>query len=300
MLDSSQCDALAPVLLLVTAFLPVSAPAQSTRSLRFFGNGMSDIDRVKICIDAPPVPADVGGNFTLEFWMKAGTADNGAGTCGAGGDGWIIGNIIFDRDVYNDGDFGDYGVALFENGIGFGVAVGSSSNTICGSSDVDDGVWHHVAVTRDTSSGDLELFVDGVLGCVRHGPTGNASYRDGRATTFPADPFLVIGAEKHDAGRVVPVVQRLPRRGAALEASSATPRTSRRRRPSSPPTRAPSRSTTSRTGPRATARPGRASSTARAPRAGRATGRAASAARRPDRSSPPTCRRSGARPAATA
>jgi len=190
-------------LVVAVALLPAAAVAQSTRSLRFFGNGMSDIDRVKISIDAPPVPADVGGDFTLEFWMKASSADNGAGSCTAGGNGWINGNIIFDRDVFGDGDFGDWGVSLFEDGIGFGVAVGSSGNTICGATGVDDGAWHHVAVTRDTSSGDLEVFVDGASDAAGTGPTGDASYRNGR-TGSTNDPFLVIGAEKHDAGAGFP------------------------------------------------------------------------------------------------
>jgi cysteine-rich repeat protein len=194
---------LAAVLALAAALCPESAGAQSTRSLRFFGNGMSDIDRVKIPIDAPEVPADVGGDFTLEFWMKASSADNGAGNCTAGGVGWIFGNIIFDRDVNGDGDFGDYGVSLFEDGIGFGVAVGANANTICGATNVDDGVWHHIAVTRNGSSGALALLVDGVSDAAGSGPSGDASYRDGR-TGSPNDPFLVIGAEKHDAGSSFP------------------------------------------------------------------------------------------------
>jgi cysteine-rich repeat protein len=191
-------------LLLAVVLIPAPAPAQSTLSLRFFGNGMSDIDRVKIRIDAPAVPADVGaGDFTLEFWMKATSAENGAGACTGGGDGWITGNSVFDRDVFGSGDFGDWGVSLFENGLAFGVAVGAAGNTICGATDVDDGVWHHVAVTRDESSGALALFVDGQLDASGGGPSGNASYRDGRSGT-PNDPFLVIGAEKHDAGPAYP------------------------------------------------------------------------------------------------
>lgn len=188
---------------LLAALVPAAAGAQSTLSLRFFGNGMGDIDRVKIPIDAPAVPADVGGDFTLEFWMKATSAENGAGSCSPGSDAWINGNIIFDRDVFGDGDLGDWGVSLFEDGIAFGVAVGSNGNTICGNTQVDDGAWHHVAVTRNASSGALALFVDGQLDASGGGPTGDASYDDGRAGAED-DPFLVIGAEKHDAGPAFP------------------------------------------------------------------------------------------------
>ena len=42
-------------------------------SIRFFGNGVAapDLDRVKISIDAPHKPVDVGtGDFTIEWWMK--------------------------------------------------------------------------------------------------------------------------------------------------------------------------------------------------------------------------------------
>ena len=54
-------------------------------SLRFRGHGTNDIDRVKIKLDAPAVPADVSGNFTIEFWLKATLADNSSAACAAGG-----------------------------------------------------------------------------------------------------------------------------------------------------------------------------------------------------------------------
>jgi len=188
---------LAAVLVLVS-----SANAQDL-SLRFFGHGSGDIDRVKIPIDAPPRPADVGGDFTLEFWLKASPGDNGASGCTPGADNWITGNIVFDRDVYGPGDLGDFGVSLFEEGLAFGVAVGSSGAGLCGATSVDDGVWHHVAVTRSAATGALRLYVDGVLDGSASGPTGDLSYADGRAGA-PNDPFLVIGAEKHDAGAAYP------------------------------------------------------------------------------------------------
>ncbi len=174
-------------------------------SLRFFGNGVNDIDRVKISIDNPPVPADVGAtDFTIEFWMKAIAGENSAANCISGNDGWINGNIMFDRDVFGDGDFGDYGISLFGDGIAFGVHNGTSGDGICGTTNVADSQWHHIAVTRRFSDGLLRLYVDGVLEAEVDGPNGNISYRDDRPTSFPNDPFLVIGAEKHDAGPQFP------------------------------------------------------------------------------------------------
>jgi hypothetical protein len=42
--------------------------------------------------------------------------------------------------------------------------------------------------------------VDGQLDGQLNGPDGRIDYRVGRSTSYPNDPFLVIGAEKHDAG----------------------------------------------------------------------------------------------------
>jgi hypothetical protein len=44
------------------------------------------LDRVKIPLQTHR-PVDVGGEFTVEFWMKASLAEN-AGTVSTGNDGW--------------------------------------------------------------------------------------------------------------------------------------------------------------------------------------------------------------------
>jgi hypothetical protein len=89
--------------------------------------------------------------------------------------------------------------------VAFGVAVADSANTICGTTNVVSGTWRHVAVTRNGATGQLRVFVDGVLERTGTGPAGDASYRDGRATSYPdSDPFLVFAAEKHDAGAAYP------------------------------------------------------------------------------------------------
>jgi hypothetical protein len=84
------------------------------------------------------------------------------------------------------------------------VNNGTSGEGICGATDVADGAWHHVAVTRRRSDGLMRIFVDGQIDAQADGPEGDLSYRDGRSTGFEDDPYLVIGAEKHDAGSSYP------------------------------------------------------------------------------------------------
>ena len=175
-------------------------------ALRFYGSGVSapGLDRVVIPIDAPERPADIGAtDFTIEFWMRAFPGENeGVARCNEN-DGWIYGNVIFDRDVFGPGDYGDFGISLGDGRLVFGVSVGANGTTICSSGRVDDGTWHHVAAVR-TLSGAMRLYVDGQLVGSAQGPGGNASYRNGRTTNYPADPYIVLGAEKHDAGAQYP------------------------------------------------------------------------------------------------
>ncbi|GIV00573.1 MAG: hypothetical protein KatS3mg014_2188 [Actinomycetota bacterium] len=195
-----------------------AAPALAgNTSLRFFGNGRDDIDRVKIRIDDPTdaepgPPADVGAtDFTIELWLRARASENPAPRirCGENVD-WIYGNIVLDRDRYNQDR--KFGISIAGGRVVFGVSGdGTGDRTICGDTDVLDGRWHHVAVQRRRSDGKLWLYVDGHLEARADGPDGDVSYPDdgvpGDHCGGPctgSDPFLVIGAEKHDAGPAYP------------------------------------------------------------------------------------------------
>ena len=189
-------------------------------SLRFFGNGVDDIDRIKIRLDDPAntdpgPPADVGGdNFTIEFWMRASAFDNTASSVSCGFNiNWINGNIVMDRDRFNQDR--KWGLSIAGGTLVWGVTGDGSGGfnefTVCGVTDVLDDDWHHVAVQRRRSDGELWIFVDGELDAQGTGPAGDTSYPDdgipgnfcGGPCDF-SDPFLVFAAEKHDAGPSFP------------------------------------------------------------------------------------------------
>jgi hypothetical protein len=190
----------------------VFADLAHAASLRFYGHGVDMIDRVKIRIDDPALPADPGPpvdvgatDFTIEFFLRGSAAENSAGPIACSGYDWIYGNIVLDRDRFNQGRA--FGISLTDSVVAFGVQNDvASSATICGSTDVLDDDWHHIAVQRRRSDGRLWLYVDGSLELEFDGPDGDLSYPDdgvpGNFCGGPctdSDPFVVLGAEKHDA-----------------------------------------------------------------------------------------------------
>ncbi len=211
------------ILAFATAWLCLGAaapPAHAVEaSLRFYGHGGSAgenfvfPDRVKIEIE-PHSPADIGaGDFTIDFWLRCTAAENTnpALSCGYGID-WVNGNILIDRDRYNQER--KWGIALLGGRIAFGVSSDVTAYTLCGTTDVRDDAWHHVAVQRRESDGLLSIYVDGALdadGPATFGPSGDVSYPDGAgagdycspdggaggSTCDNSDRFLVFGAEKH-------------------------------------------------------------------------------------------------------
>ena len=144
--------------------------------------------------------------------MRAQPGENTAGpvSCGANQD-WRLGNIILDRHRMNQPR--SYGVSMGDGRIVFGVTGETGASlTICGTTVIDDGQWHHVAVQRNRYAGAypegfLWLYVDGQLDASGVGPSGKVSYpNDGVPGSYcgPSgdqpcvnDPYLVVGAEKH-------------------------------------------------------------------------------------------------------
>lgn len=183
-------------------------------ALRFGGTGRDDADRVKILVDDPSgqrtYDADVGAtDMTIELWLRARPGENPAGAAACGdADAWIYGNVVLDRDRYSQGR--KFGLSIADGRVVFGLTgEDGTAVSLCSATRVDDDRWHHVAVTRSVAGGAIRLFVDGTPeGQELAGPAGDVSYPDravprsecAGAPCTQSDPYLVIGAEKHDAG----------------------------------------------------------------------------------------------------
>lgn len=129
-----------------------------------------------------PVPAT--GDFTIAFWEK--TTD-----IGPGGQ-WFQGKGFVDGDT--PGPNADFGTALIGSNFAFGV--GNPNTTITSTNAVNDGTWHHLAVTRNSTSGAMVLYVDGVPQTSGTGPTGArtapTTLRIGGVQTGGAGSYLKV------------------------------------------------------------------------------------------------------------
>lgn len=85
---------------------------------------------------------------------------------------WWDGEGIIDADV--DGNHDDFGCSNNRGKFAFGTGdEGNPDSTVLAISTINDGNWHHVAATRNASTGQMKVYVDGVLEATKTGHTGN-------------------------------------------------------------------------------------------------------------------------------
>ena len=111
------------------------------------------------------IPRSVTDDFTVAMWVK--TTDT-AGTAGAQ---WWTGKGLVDGEVGGGG--ADWGTAIVNGKFVLGVGSTGGDTTIASSVNINDGTWHHLAATRNNTSGAMEVYVDGVLRGSGTGPTGS-------------------------------------------------------------------------------------------------------------------------------
>ena len=119
------------------------------------------------------IPRSISTDFTVAMWVK--TTDTGNS-----GTQWWQGKGLVDGEV--NGAAADWGTVLLAGK--FALGVGNPDTTISSSVNINDGAWHHVAATRNNTSGAMAVYIDGVPSGSGTGPTG--------ARTAP--PNLRIGS----------------------------------------------------------------------------------------------------------
>ncbi len=187
-----------------SALTPLSLPPAG-HALHFNGTPGDSLEanRLTFRLDSSPTQAASPGvnvgesDFTIEWWLKVFPEDNRASPiqCGSNSN-WIYGNILLDRSRPEDRP--GFGVSLASGRPAFGVTgEARRSLTICGSTPVDDGKWHHLAVQRRSSDGRLWIFVDGKLSASGMGPAGDISYPGSYESAYPdREPILSFGGWK--------------------------------------------------------------------------------------------------------
>ncbi len=113
---------------------------------------------------------------TVAYWQFNNPANLGADGSGLGntlsvsnlnGQWWQGDGLV---DGYVSGGADDFGISLLGNSAAFGV--GNPDTTITSTTAINDGKWHQVTATRSAYSGQMQLYVDGVLQASATGPFG--------------------------------------------------------------------------------------------------------------------------------
>jgi hypothetical protein len=113
---------------------------------------------------------------TVGYWQFNNPTNLGADSSGQGNTlsvanlsgQWWQGEGLVDGEVAGGAD--DFGVSLLGNAAAFGV--GNQDTTITSATAINNGQWHHVAATRSAYTGQMQLYVDGVLQASAIGPFG--------------------------------------------------------------------------------------------------------------------------------
>ncbi|MBN2842542.1 MAG: phosphatidylinositol-specific phospholipase C domain-containing protein, partial [Sedimentisphaerales bacterium] len=106
------------------------------------------------------IPLSISESFTIAMWIKT-TSTGGTG-------GWWEGKGLVDAERPNS--VADFGTVVRGNKFGFGV--GNPDTTISSTTVINNNAWHHCVATRDNYTGQMKVYVDGVLQATANGPVG--------------------------------------------------------------------------------------------------------------------------------
>jgi len=107
-------------------------------------------------------------HMTLAAWVR--TTSAAIGPFGNPSQWWDGEGIV---DASRSGNYDDFGCSNNRGKFVFGTGdLGRTEISVLSTSLINDGSWHHVAATRDGSTGQMTVYVDGVPEAARVGYTG--------------------------------------------------------------------------------------------------------------------------------
>jgi len=129
------------------------------------------------------LPRLIQDNFTISFWVRTSKiADVG--------DQWWSGMGMADAEATGVQD--DFGITLLRDKAAFGVGGSDTGDvTIQSTTAVNDGYWHHIAATRNGTTGEMCLYVDGILEASAIGSVGPKN----------AQPRILVGSMNFRDGK---------------------------------------------------------------------------------------------------
>lgn len=121
------------------------------------GAGSVYFDGSSYLTATPNLLSTLAGEFSVSLWLKT------SQYFGNQGDPAWAGAGVIAADSPNAGAKDLIPVALTGGQVAFNIGDGVSDNTLNSGATVNDDTWHHVVVTRNVSTGERQIFIDGTL-----------------------------------------------------------------------------------------------------------------------------------------
>ena len=115
--------------------------------------------------EAVEIARSIRNSMTIEFWVQT-TSTAGVGS------GWFDGDGLIDGELpgFNQNDFG---VVLRGSNFTFGVGdLSGAFGNIDSTTAINDGDWHYCVATRDHTTGEIAIYVDGSQEAATTAPLG--------------------------------------------------------------------------------------------------------------------------------
>jgi hypothetical protein len=117
--------------------------------------------------DITIAPRPVTRDFTLAVWVTTGVTGYPAKVDGTVRQ-WFYGFGLVDADI--GGAHADFGTSIFDGHFAFGI--GDPDTTLCSTSTISDGRWHHLVAKR-ANTGKMQVCIDGLQEAACDGPSGD-------------------------------------------------------------------------------------------------------------------------------